>query len=110
MRLNFSGRCDRTVGIEWELQLGLEADYIEDEQGTTVSLKYLVEKAIDLVTPVAIELGETDGIRFLRKLIERGPGYRMQRETFAAKGSLREVAQTLAEQFDAGLLAATEAV
>jgi carboxylate-amine ligase len=81
---------------------GLEAPMIVDDDGT---LRPIVEVIDDLVTtlaPTAAELGCSDELDAVRRIVAVGPGYARQRRIVADGGTLVDVVDRLVDELAAG--------
>lgn len=75
-------------------RFGLQANLIRNERGTQVSLAEHILEWVTLLHPTATELGCAEDLDFVRAILEKGPGYRRQRQ-FVAEHSLAELPQAL---------------
>lgn len=80
---------------------GLEADHIDDANGETRPLRRLVEHLVELIQPVAVRLGEEQGIADFQSMLDRATGYERQRALFDETKSLLEVTRILSEDLRA---------
>ena len=74
---------------------GLDAEHICDETGRTQPMRKFVDDLIELVMPVAAEIGEYQNMQSLCRMLEQGAGYRRQLGIFEETGSAREVMSCL---------------
>jgi len=84
-------------------RLGMEARLIVDEAGGTRPLAEVFEALAAALAPVAAALGQQAQMQTVLRLAREGPGYRRQWAAFHAGGSLRGVAEALAEALEAEL-------
>lgn len=75
--------------------LGLEAEYICDEEGRTRPLREVISELIALMRPVARSIDEAAGLTDFESLLDQGTGYTRQRDSFAEHGMLPEVTRGL---------------
>lgn len=75
--------------------LGLEADYICDENGGTRPLRILISELTDLIRPVAERVGEEHGIEQFESLVSNGAGYARQRKIYEETKSMVRVTRQL---------------
>ncbi len=75
--------------------LGLDAEYICDEEGRTRPLRELIAELIALMQPVAQSIDEAEGLADFESLLERGTGYTRQRDYFADRRTMLEVTRQL---------------
>lgn len=79
---------------------GLDTEIVR-EDGTTRPLRADIEELLATLEPLARDLGATDGLRIIDRLLREGPSYARQRATFARTGRLEAVAEALVEELAA---------
>ena len=78
---------------------GLEADILVDMEGHTSPLRKEVVKLIETLRPEAAGRGTERSFAALERMVEQGCSYERQRRVFRKAGSLKAVAEALAEEF-----------
>jgi carboxylate-amine ligase len=79
-------------------QLGLDARYIEDDQGNSRAIKAIVKDIFRILAQTSDQLGETEHLKFLEKRLEGGASYIRQRRIFQQTGSQKEVVASLVRE------------
>jgi carboxylate-amine ligase len=77
---------------------GLDADFIYNEQGQYRPLRGLIEELIGICTPVAGDIGETEGLALTQRILVDGPGYEHQVRVYAETNSAHAVTKHLASR------------
>lgn len=77
---------------------GLDADFIHNEQGQHRPLRGLIEELVGMCTPVADDIGETEGLALIRNILTNGPGYRQQVKVYDETHSAQAVTKHLASR------------
>ena len=77
---------------------GLDAYYIEDDQGHSRPFRSIVEDILAALAGTAAQLGETEYLKFLEKRLEGGSSYIRQRRVFQQTGSQKEVVAALVRE------------
>jgi len=86
----------------------LAARYVVDEAGHVRPMRELIAALLQLVTPVAERIGEAQGLRSLRSLLEEGAGYERQRRVFESAKHYQALVRHLADGLEQELLDASE--
>ncbi|MDJ0735118.1 MAG: YbdK family carboxylate-amine ligase [Nostocaceae cyanobacterium] len=81
-------------------QLGLDAKYIEDQQGNSRPIRNIVIDILDALASTADILGEGSHLQFLRERLKTGASYLRQRQVFQETGSLQAVVASLVRELD----------
>ena len=84
-------------------RLGLQAQYVGDEQGTVDRLRQTFESVIDMLETETESLGYAPYFDHLRSITRGGLGYERQRVAHRRSGSLRDVVAGLIAELDADL-------
>jgi gamma-glutamyl:cysteine ligase YbdK (ATP-grasp superfamily) len=74
---------------------GLDAEYIVDETGNHRPVKDVISDLIEFSSPIAAEIGETQGMKIVRELLNGAPGYRRQLDAYAEGDTARSVVRML---------------
>lgn len=83
---------------------GIEADMIlPGPQLREMSMRTSFDVVLDVLAPVAADLGCSDELRFVSELVARGPSYERQRRVFARTGSIKAVAEEEVRECRAGV-------
>lgn len=77
---------------------GLDAMYIEDEEGNTRPIRDIVKDILDAIAFTADSLGESSYLHLLAQRLETGASYIRQRQIFAKTGSLQAVVASLVKE------------
>lgn len=77
---------------------GLEAKLIVDDEGTRVTARDVIVDLIDQLAPIAVELGCSDELADVARILKLGPSYVRQREVVEQGGSLVDVVHALVEE------------
>ncbi|BAZ29317.1 hypothetical protein NIES4074_17600 [Cylindrospermum sp. NIES-4074] len=85
---------------------GLDANYIEDEQGNSRPIKNIVKDILNTLAETADSLGNSSYLLQLEKRLETGPSYIRQRRVFARTGSLKAVVASLVSELEEELASA----
>lgn len=83
---------------------GLDGRVMLDTQGRTQSFKENISEVVQMLQPVARELGTLDALNSVRDILESGSSSNRQRAVVAQGGSLRDVVTLLREELAADLL------
>lgn len=82
---------------------GLDGRVMLDTTGRTQSFKDNIVETVDMLTPVAQQLGTVDALRSVREILDTGSSANRQRAVVAGGGSLKDVVDLLREELAAGL-------
>ncbi len=85
-------------------RFGLEGAVMVDTAGTTQSFRENIAEIVEVLTPVAGELGTLDALNSVREILESGSSAQRQRAIVAQGGSLPDVVALLREELAADLL------
>jgi len=80
---------------------GLDAEIITDDDGHRLPLRRAVSELVDVLDPVAAELGCSDELALNLATLADGASYERQRRLVAAGGSLVDVVDALVAEFEA---------
>lgn len=80
---------------------GLDARYIVDSLGQTRPIRDMIADLLEVITPAAAAIGESDSIAALRTWLQDGLGYGLQRRWLADGHDFQAVTQKLAGQLRA---------
>jgi carboxylate-amine ligase len=80
--------------------LGLDADFIYNEQGQLRPLRGLIEELIEMCVPVAEVIGEAEGLAHARQILLDGPGFEHQVRVYAESHSAHAVTRYLASRLN----------
>jgi carboxylate-amine ligase len=94
---------------EWRLRenkwraarYGLEAELVVNEAGQTRSVRSIWSGILHLLEPHAERLGCSRHLLRIAHILEAGASYQRQRSLFQARGSLRRVVESLADEWHA---------
>ena len=75
--------------------LGLDAAFIYNKQGENRPLRGLIEELIDFCEAIAADIGESQNLALVRRMLADGPGYLQQLATYAGSHSARAVVENL---------------
>lgn len=81
---------------------GLEADIILDEKGRTSNLCKEIESLLIQLEPLAKELGCSQELNGVHRILENGGSHVRQRKNFESHGSLTALTELLIEEFRQG--------
>jgi carboxylate-amine ligase len=81
-------------------RLGLDARFIEDDQGNSRSIRSMVLDILDTIAVIADKLGETEYLKLLEKRLETGASYLRQRQVWQETGSLKVVVASLVRELE----------
>ncbi|MDB9448083.1 carboxylate-amine ligase [Anabaena sp. CS-542/02] len=79
---------------------GLDANYIENEQGGTRPIGDIIKDILGAIAPTADTLGESSYLQLLAQRLETGPSYTRQRQVFENTGSLKAVVASLVKELE----------
>jgi carboxylate-amine ligase len=79
---------------------GLDANYIEDEQGNSRPIKNIVKDILNALAETADTLGNTSYLLQLGKRLAEGASYIRQRRLFEMTGSLKAVVASLVSELE----------
>ncbi|MFS0517233.1 YbdK family carboxylate-amine ligase [Nostoc sp. UIC 10607] len=79
---------------------GLDANYIEDEQGNSRPIKNIVKDILNAVAETADTLGNSSYLLQLEKRLAEGPSYIRQRQVFAKTGYVKAVVASLVSELE----------
>lgn len=79
-------------------RIGIDADYIYNDEGRRRPIKGLIEDLIGLCGPIAEEIGESEGLGLARAMLHGRTGYSAQLEVFSATDSMEAVTADLARR------------
>ncbi|MDJ0705502.1 MAG: YbdK family carboxylate-amine ligase [Leptolyngbyaceae cyanobacterium MO_188.B28] len=79
-------------------RLGLEANYIEDEQGHSRPIKAVITDILEALNTTADQLGETKYLNLVKKHLESMPSYLRQRQIFQRSQSVKAVVASLVRE------------
>ncbi|MBD2496582.1 YbdK family carboxylate-amine ligase [Nostoc sp. FACHB-280] len=82
---------------------GLDAHYIEDEQGNSRPIKNIVKDILNTLIETADTLGNSSYLFQLEKRLDQGASYIRQRRVFESTGSLKAVVASLVSELEAEL-------
>lgn len=85
-------------------RFGLEGAVMVDTYGNTQPFRENIAEIVEVLTPVAAELGTLDALDSVRGILELGSSAQRQRAVVAQGGSLRDVVALLREELAADLL------
>jgi glutamate---cysteine ligase / carboxylate-amine ligase len=77
---------------------GLDAKLIVDDEGTRVTARDVIADLIEELDPTAGELGCSDELADVARILEVGPSYLRQREVVERGGTLVDVVHSLVEE------------
>ncbi|HEY9639639.1 MAG TPA: YbdK family carboxylate-amine ligase [Coleofasciculaceae cyanobacterium] len=77
---------------------GLDADYIEDDQGHSRPFRRIIEDILEALAPTADQLNEVEYLNFLERKLEGNSSYIRQRRVFQQTGSPKEVVAALVRE------------
>jgi carboxylate-amine ligase len=77
---------------------GLDAYYIENDQGHGRSFRSIIEDILEALAPTADQLGETESLKFLERRLEGGSSHIRQCLVFQQTGSQKEVVASLVRE------------
>lgn len=80
--------------------LGLEACYIEDDQGHSRSFRDIIEDILETLAPTAEQLGEIEHLKFLERRLKSGSSYIRQHRVFQQTGSQKKVVAALVRELE----------
>jgi carboxylate-amine ligase len=80
---------------------GLDADYIEDEQGNSRPIRNIVKDILNVLAETADTLGNSSYLFRLEKRLDQGASYIRQRRVFESTGSLKAVVASLVSELEA---------
>lgn len=84
--------------------LGLDARYVADARGEVVRpLREIAAAAVDVVSPIAHELGDSAHLELMHARVMCAPSHRRQRDDYALSQSLRAVVRNLARELRSDL-------
>ncbi|WP_067603611.1 glutamate--cysteine ligase [Nocardiopsis listeri] len=89
---------------------GLDARVITDSYGTTVPIRDDLYELVRELTPVAARLGCAEDLDLISEILDKGASYERQRAVVSQGGSLQDVVDLLAGEFDADPTRATVGV
>ncbi|MBD2564806.1 MULTISPECIES: carboxylate-amine ligase [Nostoc] len=85
---------------------GLDANYIEDEQGNSRPIKNIVKDIFNALAETADTLGNSPYLLQLEKRLAEGPSYIRQRRVFERTASLKAVVASLVNELEDELASA----
>jgi carboxylate-amine ligase len=85
-------------------QWGIDAHYIEDDQGNSRSIRNIVEDILETIAIIADKLGETEYLNLLEKRLDTGSSYIRQRRVWQETSSLKAVVASLVRELETDLL------
>jgi carboxylate-amine ligase len=80
--------------------LGLEACYIEDQQGHSRPFRHIIKDILEALAATA-DRQEKEYLKFLERRLEGGSSYIRQRRVFQQTGSQKEVVAALVRELKA---------
>jgi carboxylate-amine ligase len=85
-------------------RFGLDGRVMTDVTGTTQSFTENITEIVDMLMPVARDLGTADALGGVREILETGSSADRQRAVVAGGGSLKDVVELLREELAAELV------
>ncbi|WP_414753977.1 YbdK family carboxylate-amine ligase [Anabaena sp. CCY 9910] len=82
---------------------GLDANYIEDEQGNSRPIRNIVKDILNVLAETADTLGNSSYLFQLEKRLDQGASYIRQRRVLENTGSLKAVVASLVSELEAEL-------
>jgi carboxylate-amine ligase len=79
---------------------GLDAKLIVDDEGTRVTARDVITDLIDELEPFAVELGCTEELADVARILETGPSYVRQRAVVKRGGTLVDVVHSLVAELE----------
>ncbi len=79
-------------------RIGIDADYIYNDEGRRRPIRGLIEDLIALCGPIAEEIGESEGLESAREMLGGRMGYSAQLDVFSATDSMQAVTADLARR------------
>ena len=79
-------------------RVGIDADYIYNEEGRHRPIRGLIDDLIALCDPIAEEIGESEGLGLAREILDGRTGYSAQLDVFSATDSMQTVTADLARR------------
>jgi carboxylate-amine ligase len=83
---------------------GLDANYIEDEQGNSRPIRNIVKDTLNVLAETADTLGNSSYLFQLEKRLDQGASYIRQRRVFESTGSVKAVVASLVSELEGELL------
>jgi carboxylate-amine ligase len=77
---------------------GIDADYIYNDEGRHRPIRGLIDDLISLCDPIAEEIGESEGLELVRKILGGRTGYSAQLDVFSATDSMQAVTADLVQR------------
>ncbi len=77
---------------------GLDANYIEDQEGNSRPMRSIVKDILDALAMTADTLGESPYLHLLAQRLNTGASYIRQRRVFESTGSLKAVVASLVKE------------
>jgi glutamate---cysteine ligase / carboxylate-amine ligase len=88
---------------------GLDGKLIDFGKQTEVPERDLIRELLDMVSREAEELGSTEQLAYIERILTEGSGADRQLRVFAETGDLKKVVDYVIEETEAGLFAPAEA-
>ena len=85
-------------------RFGLDGEVMVDVAGNTQPFRENIAEIVEVLTPIASELGTLDALDSVREILVTGSSAQRQRAVVAQGGSLRDVVTELGEELAADLL------
>jgi carboxylate-amine ligase len=82
---------------------GIDTIYIADNRGNTRPIRGVIEDTIKAVAGTAEEMGESEHLRCIEKILDNGPSYIHQRKIYEGSESLKQVAASLVRELEEDL-------
>ena len=83
-------------------QLGLDAEYIVDQDGSHRPMRDFIRDLFDFCRPAAARIGESAGIEIARRMLDGRAAYQRQLDTYHADHSARAIVCDLQRQLSNG--------